>query len=210
MPGTRLPRSAHDDQPWRIHEIAPDFTVEDVWALPAFGRAGDFAALVELMSASDPAHSRSVPTRLLWGARDWLGRAFRLGRVSAPDDGRSRLPIPGTDQHSLVTRLPEDLQGTATGVHFAALPFAPLYRTDAEFAAEISNPTVHGVLHLGWIARGGGRYQGQMAVLVKPRGRFGQLYMTSIAPFRHLIVYPALLRQIDRSWRRRMSVTPPS
>jgi hypothetical protein len=206
----RLSRSAHDDQPWRIHEIAPDFTVEDVWALPANGSADDFAALLELMSASDPAHSRSVPTRLLWCARDWLGRVFHLGRVSAPDGAPGRLPIPGTDEYSLVTRLPDDLQGTASGVHFSALPFVPLYRTDVEFAAEISNPTVHGVLHLGWIARGGGRYQGQLAVLVKPRGRLGQLYMRSIAPFRHLIVYPALLRQIDGAWKRRMSVTPPS
>jgi hypothetical protein len=206
----RVPRSAHDDQPWRIHEIASDFTVEDVWALPANGSADDFAALVELMSTSDPAHSQSVPTRLLWCARDWLGRRVRLGRVSAPDGAPGRLPIPGTDEYSLVTRLPEELQGTATGVHFGALPFAPLYRTDVEFAAEISNPTVHGVLHLGWIERGDSHYQGQMAVLVKPRGRFGHLYMTSIAPFRHLIVYPALLRQIDRSWRRRMTVTPPS
>jgi len=206
----RVPRSAHGDQPWRIHEIAADFTVEDVWALPAFGGISDFDALLELISASDPAHSRSVPTRLLWRARDWLGRAFGLGRFSVPDGAPGRLPIPGTDEYSLVPRLPEDLRGTATGVHFGALPFALLYRTELEFAAEISNPTVHGVLHLGWIERGSGRYQGQMAVLVKPRGRFGQLYMTSIAPFRHLIVYPALLRQIDRGWRRRMTVTPPS
>jgi hypothetical protein len=206
----RLPTSAHEDQPWRIHELAPDFTVEDVWALPAFGGADDFEALLDLMTASDPAHSSSVPTRLLWRARDSLGRAFRLGGVSAPDDAPGRLPIPETDEYSLATRLPEDLQGTATGVRFAALPFTPLYRTDTEFAAELSNPTVHGVLHLGWVERGRGRCQGQMAVLVKPRGRLGKLYMTSIAPFRHLIVYPALLRQIDRGWRRRMTVTPSS
>jgi hypothetical protein len=32
--------------PWRIREIAPDFTVEDVWALPVYGGAGDFPALL--------------------------------------------------------------------------------------------------------------------------------------------------------------------
>ena len=206
----RLPRSAHDSQPWRIHEIAPDFTVEDVWALPAFGSADDFSVLLDLMTASDPAHSASLPTRLLWQARDWLGRLLRLGRVTAADEARSLLPIPGTEELSLATRLPDDLQATASGVHFAALPFTPLYRTDVEFAAEVSNPTVHGVLHLGWVERGGGRHQGQMAVLVKPRGRLGDAYMRAIAPFRHLIVYPALLRQIDRGWRHRMSVIPPS
>jgi hypothetical protein len=33
----RLPNAAHESLPWRIREIAPDFTVEDVWALPASG-----------------------------------------------------------------------------------------------------------------------------------------------------------------------------
>jgi Protein of unknown function (DUF2867) len=40
-----------------------------------------------------------------------------------------------------------------------------------------------------------------MAVYVKPRGRFGEQYMAFIAPFRHWVVYPALLRQIERKWQ---------
>ena len=35
----------------------------------------------------------------------------------------------------------------------------PLFRTDNEFAAELSNQTVHGVMHLAWVDRGEGRYQ---------------------------------------------------
>ena len=30
----RLPNAAHESRPWRIREIVPDFTLEDVWALP--------------------------------------------------------------------------------------------------------------------------------------------------------------------------------
>ena len=86
---------------------------------------------------------------------------------------------------------------------FGSLPFGPLYRTDTEFAAELSNQTVHGVMHLAWVEQGDGRYQGQMAVYVKPRGRLGQGYMELIKPFRHWIVYPALMRQIERRWNRR-------
>jgi hypothetical protein len=40
-----------------------------------------------------------------------------------------------------------------------------------------------------------------MAVLVKPNGLFGSAYMAAIRPFRHLIVYPPVLRQIGRAWR---------
>lgn len=79
----------------------------------------------------------------------------------------------------------------------------PLYRTDDEWAAEISNETVHGVVHLAWVSRGEGRYRGQMAVYVKPRGLLGEAYMRMIEPFRRFIVYPALMRQIGRAWEAR-------
>ena len=48
-----------------------------------------------------------------------------------------------------------------------------------------------------------GGYRGQMAVLVKPNGLLGTAYMAAIRPFRHLIVYPPMLRQIEREWRQR-------
>jgi Protein of unknown function (DUF2867) len=58
-------------------------------------------------------------------------------------------------------------------------------------------------MHLAWVDRGHDRYQGQMAVYVKPRGRLGKQYMAFIAPFRHWVVYPPLLRQIERAWQAR-------
>ena len=77
---------------------------------------------------------------------------------------------------------------------------------DDEWAVEIANRTVHGVLHLGWVRdEDGPGYHGQMAVLVKPNGRLGWAYMKAIAPFRHLIVYPTMLREFGREWRRRES-----
>jgi Protein of unknown function (DUF2867) len=203
----RLPNSEHESRPWRIREIASDFTLEDVWALPAHGGAEDFQALLELLVSSDMAEAESLPTRVLWRLRDRLGSWFDLGRISAPVDSNAegKLAIPGNDETSLAARLPEDLRGTAADLKFASLPFVSLYRTDVEFAAEISNKTVHGVMHLAWVDQGEGRYQGQMAVYVKPRGLFGQGYMALIKPFRYLIVYPALMRQTERTWNARMA-----
>jgi hypothetical protein len=202
----RLPNTAHESGPWRIREIVPDFTLEDVWALPAHGGAEDFQTLLEIAASSSPAGAGSLPTRVLWGVRDLLGSWFGLGGISDPVDGEDaagKLPIPGTTETSLAERLPEDLLGTATDLHFGSLPFAPLYRTDVEFAAELSNQTVHAVMHLAWVDRGAGHYQGQMAVYVKPRGRLGKGYMALIKPFRYWIVYPALMRQIERAWNAR-------
>ncbi len=199
----RLPNSAHESVEWRIQEIVPDFTLEDVWELPAQGGIEDFQDLLELMASSDPASADSWPTRALWRLRDRLGAWFDLGRISAPDAALGREPIPGADETSLAGRLPADLRATAADVDFGSLPFVPLYRTDVEFAAELSNRTVHGVMHLAWVAQGDGRYQAQMAVYVKPRGLFGKGYMALIKPFRYLIVYPALTRQTERMWKAR-------
>lgn len=202
----RLPNEAHESRSWRIREIVPDFVLEDVWALPANGRAEDFPVLFELMAESDPANADSLPTRLLWRLRDRLGDWFDLGGISAPVDGAANgLPIPGTSETSISERLPDDLRGTAADVDFGSLPFVPLYRTDDEFAAELSNRTVHGVMHLAWVELGEDRYQAQMAVYVKPRGSFGRRYMALIKPFRYLIVYPALTRQIERMWNARIA-----
>ena len=198
----RIPNSTHEAGPWRIREIVPDFTIEDVWALPVEGSAADFDGVLKLMAASDPSNADSAAARALWRLRDRLGEWFSLGRISEPTEGDegARLPIPGTSELSLEERLPADLKGTATEVDFGSLPFEPLYRTGDEFAAEVSNRTVHGVLHLAWVDRGAGRHQAQMAVYVKPRGAFGRSYMALIKPFRHLVVYPALMRQFERTW----------
>jgi hypothetical protein len=42
-----------------------------------------------------------------------------------------------------------------------------------------------------------------MAVYVKPNGRLGQVYMAAIRPFRHLLVYPPILREYERRWKER-------
>jgi len=202
----RLPNFEHESRPWRIREIATDFILLDVWALPVHGGAEDFQAVIEGATTADPANIDSPVTRLLWRARDLLGRWFGLGRISAavdqdPHDASGKLSIPSTNESSLTNRLPGDLRNTAEDLRFDHLPFVALFRTDIEFAAEVSNRTMHGVMHLAWVDQGEGRYQGQMAVYVKPRGPLGRAYLALIAPFRYLVVYPALIQQIEREWR---------
>jgi len=50
---------------------------------------------------------------------------------------------------SLRERLPADLREAPPGPVFESLPFTSLYLLVDEFAAEMANRTVHGVLHLG-------------------------------------------------------------
>jgi hypothetical protein len=192
----KLPDSAHASRPWRIHELAPDFRLEDVWALPTPGGPDDFPLLVEAFAAGDPEHDSPRLARALWAIRWKLGELFGW---DDPDTGvGSRVP-------TLRDRLPADLRDAPAGPAFDTLPFSPLYLLEDEWAAEIANKTVHGLMHLGWVQDEAGGYRGQMAVLVKPNGRFGSAYMTAIRPFRHLIVYPGAMRRIERQWREQVT-----
>jgi hypothetical protein len=204
----RLPNSAHEEHPWVIGRIAPDFQLLDVWALPVRGGADGFDVFLERMASFDPTTAGSTLSRALFWVR------LRLGALFGWDDATKQRPIPGRSETTLTARLPEHLWGSAEQLLLgetmrrAAGGFVPLYRTDDEWAAEISNETVHGILHLAWVEEGDGRYRAQMGVYVKPRGRLGGLYMKLIEPFRHLIVYPALMREIGRAWEGRDAVGP--
>lgn len=191
MDEARLPNSAHTSRPWRIHEIAGDFRLEDVWALPTPGGPDDFHRLVRRFAAADESESPSRLSRALFSIRWKLGELLGLDR---PATGI------GSRVTTLRERLPADLEAAPRGPKFEKLPFTSLYLLDDEWAAEVGNQTVHGVMHMGWVPDGTGGYRGQMAVLVKPNGVMGNAYMTAIRPFRHLIVYPAMLRQIERDW----------
>ncbi len=195
----RLPDSAHSSRAWRIHEIAPEFRLEDVWALPVHGEKRDFHSLVQELCAGDPSQS-SWLVRALWSAR------WKIGELLGWDEEQAGL---GERVSTLHERLPSDLRD-APGPAFDALPFTSLYLIEDEFAAEIANRTMHGVMHLSWTADGTGGYRGQMAVLVKPNGLLGDMYMAAIRPFRHLIVYPAMMRQIEREWDAIRSRHPPA
>jgi hypothetical protein len=188
----RLPDAAHTSQPWRIHELASDFRIEDVWALPTPGGPDDFPRLIAEMTAGPASNPSSSLAGLLFAIRWKLGELFGW---DDPDDGLgARVP-------TLRDRLPADLHQAPTGPTVDGLPFTPVYLLRDEWAAEIANRTMHGVLHVGWVPDGSGGYRGQMAVLVKPNGLLGRGYMAAIKPFRHLIIYPGMMRQIERRWQ---------
>ncbi|MFG2098688.1 DUF2867 domain-containing protein [Streptomyces sp. NPDC048612] len=193
----RLPDSAHTARPWLIHALASDFRLEDVWALPTPGGPDDLPRLVRQMTSGDGRFSSA--TRGLFALR------WKLGRLLGWDRPGSGL---GVRVRTLRDRLPADLRDAPPGPGFRALPLTPVYLTDDEWAAEVANRTVHAVMHIGWVPDGAGGHRGQMAVLVKPNGRFGAAYMAVIRPFRHLLVDPALMRMIGHAWQNRADNVP--
>jgi hypothetical protein len=192
-----LPVTEHTSRPWRIHEIAPDFQVLDVWAFRAPGSGpDDLPVMLAAIQAAEERDGDPLLVRFLFAVR------WKLGALLGWDDPQEGL-ADGGRVTALSERLPDDLRQPISGTSMPGLPFTYLYDLPDERAMELANKTVHGVAHHGWVPTENGEYELRMAVLVKANGSFGRAYMAAIAPFRHLIVYPAMTRQWERAWRDR-------
>ncbi|MEO8180466.1 MAG: DUF2867 domain-containing protein [Deltaproteobacteria bacterium] len=193
----RLPRSAQDEQPWLVRELASDFTLDEVWEFPITADASKGETFRSFCQLEDAA--RGEP---LSGPAEWLVQ-FRLllGKLGL-DRASNQLPIPGCTETSLRERLkPEDRQPVPE--LDARFPFRMVYDRDTERLIEFSNGSVHGLLHLSWARKTDTLNAPRMAVYVKPRGWFGRMYMDLIYPFRVLVVYPAIMRASKLRWERR-------
>jgi hypothetical protein len=188
----RLSKAAYTDQPWRIHEFTADFAVEDVWSFRTPGAGpDDFKAMLAAIRAGGGLGKQPPLAKFLFAVRWKLGALFGW---DAPSSGV------GERTQSIHDRLPADLRDAPRGQDDDGMPLKAVYELDQEAARELVNKTVHAVMHLGWVRGENGDHELRMAVLVKPNGVFGRLYMAAIAPFRYLIVYPALTRRWEQAW----------
>ncbi|MFI1918542.1 DUF2867 domain-containing protein [Nocardia sp. NPDC020380] len=191
----KLPATDFTNRPWRIHDLTPDFTVEDVWTFRTPGAGPhDFPAMLTALE-TDGGLNRNPPlVQFLFAVR------WKLGALLGWDGPGQGI---GTRIPSLRDRLPPNLRETPIERTFPNTPFTLVYELDDECAIELANQTVHAIAHLGWVPSPTGEYELHMTALVKPNGLCGQLYMAGIKPFRYLIVYPALTRQWEAAWHNR-------
>jgi hypothetical protein len=186
----RLEPELHAKQPWRVHELAHDFVLIDLWEIPIGAEPARFAELQRLIAATRPDGNRAAT--FLFRLREQLGHWFKW------DDERN-LPIPGCVETSLTVRLTDaDRQRSHTGrlPDERLVSFRPIYQFDNESLQEISNRTIHALLHLSWAEGSSPR----LAIYVKYRGLMSRLYMALIKPFRHTLIYPSWIRKIQRAW----------
>jgi hypothetical protein len=202
----RLPIEEHRKHAWLVSTLAPDFELLDVWRYPLeVDQRVPLDRFIDFMQSSQ---------RDLVSSRGAAGALFRLrsilGRMFGWDDDKGQrspaLPIPGCDETSLRDRLTDaDLEGKTHDFSDAFLEgtpssFKPVYRRENESLLEISNHTVHAMMHLGRVPISATKWSPQLGVYVKARGRLGGFYMALIAPFRHYIVYPAMMRTAKKGW----------
>ncbi|MDJ0789605.1 MAG: DUF2867 domain-containing protein [Myxococcota bacterium] len=196
----QLPLQVHESHPWRVHEVAHDFRLLDVWRFPLTLDADvSFERFTEFLTATQRELGEGHgPAAQLMRLRAKLGEWFGWDAETAPR------PIPGSRDVSVRQRLEEsdaELGLEELADELGAAEFSPVYRLEDEALLEISNGTVHALMHLGRFPLDEvGRWAPQMAIYVKERGALGRAYMALISPFRHWIVYPAMMRAVERSW----------
>ncbi len=208
--------AAHMSRPWRVHSLAADFALHDVWEFPidADPRRESFADFYRVFteralrfdakplysfwprSSRDALHLfRMGALGVLIGVRRLLGRLFRWDHPAEP------LAIPDHAESSVGERLSDEdrARNRSSGPRSGPFDFDTVYVFEHEALHEVSNKTIHALLHLSWVPDGD-RSQVWMAVYVKSRGWQSDAYMALIKPFRYAFVYPALIEHMVRTW----------
>ena len=127
-----------------------------------------------------------------------LGLRRRIGALFGWDHQR-----PAWNAESYANRLsPADRAQSLVAPGTPDGNFRLLYRFDDEQLSELRNATVHAFVSLSIRPMPSG-YLAYAGVFVQPVHRFTRLYMGAIAPFRRLVVYPAVLRTVQSAWAQR-------
>jgi Protein of unknown function (DUF2867) len=185
----RIAPSEFRSRSLRVHELLHDVPLEDAWAIPLPG-GGAGRTIEDLRTAFNAGRKAAPPVvRALFWLRGRIGDMFGWDQVR-----------PAWTADSYVERLtPADrarslaIPGTPDG------EFSLLYRFEDEQLAELRNATVRAFLSLS-IRPAPDGYLVYLGVFVQPVHGFTKLYMAAIRPFRHWIVYPALLRSVQIAW----------
>jgi uncharacterized protein DUF2867 len=179
-------------RPLRVHALLHDVPLEDVWAIPlAGGGAGRTIQDLRAVMVAGRAAAPTVVQGLFW-------LRGRIGNLFGWDHQR-----PAWNAESYADRLsPADRAQSLVAPGTPDGSFRLLYRFEDEQLGELRNATVHAFLSLS-IRQTPSGYLAYVAVFVQPVHRFTRLYMAAIAPFRRLVVYPAVMRTMQRAWAER-------
>jgi hypothetical protein len=187
-----------------VHDLASDFRLLDVWRIPIRAAPGrdSFERFVRVFLNNGIETGNGVADAL-FRLRLALGKWFRWDEPQ---------PIPGETRASVADRLTDE-DGAANRIASIVVPpqpvaVHPIYLFDEEALVEITNRTIHALLHLSFVPADEGRKDVAMAVYIKSRGVLSDVYMAMIGPFRHWIVYPALIQQLKTQWGRSEQSSP--
>lgn len=187
-----MTKAEFKQKPLRVHRFLADVPLHDIWViqLPGGGDGRTLADFQRLLAFGDLQRANPMVAGL-FKLRWLLGRLFRW------DDKNIALPAV-----SYVHRLTDDDRqrssvepGSDTDLGHV------IYRFENEALSEIINGTVH-AFALTAMEHTADGYTVFLGIYVKKVNWFTPFYMALIDPFRKLIVYPAIIRNLQRTWVR--------
>jgi hypothetical protein len=186
----RIDPSTFQEIDLRVHTFLSDVPIHDVWRVQLAPRAGnpDVRTVREMMSGERLPTLNPV-VRGLFAFRAFLGRLFGWDRERADRSARSFEQRLTDDDRKRSLEPPGKLDG----------PFRVLYVFPNEGLTEAINRTVHAFLCLALVPNRDG-YALYWAIYVRPGKALTRFYMALIDPFRQWIVYPSILRRVQRAW----------
>src|SRR5712692_10083124 len=175
----------------RCHVVLSDVPLHDVWAIPLRGGGPGRSIQYARAIVFGDRRPSTLAVRGLFALRSALGRAFEWDDEHHDPSGVSYV--------NRLTEADRAQSQVAPGTREGR--FRALYVLGDEALLELRNATVHAFVALALTPRPGG-YTLYLAIYVRPVSRLTALYMALIDPFRRLVVYPALGRQIQERWSR--------
>jgi hypothetical protein len=193
----KLKKEIYNQYDWKVSKIANDFTLVDAWELPIYIKTSKNVTLKKvcdiILQGMSGKRNIYKLTTLLHKIRRVLG--VQLGW----DNDVNSLPIPGCREKSVRERMFLK-ENKIEKYKLNNIEFNIVYNNENELLMELSNNTVHGMLHFCWIDETIRNKKVRMAAFVKTRGALGKIYMAIIKPFRVFIVYPALMISSKENW----------
>ncbi|HEX2906600.1 MAG TPA: DUF2867 domain-containing protein [Phototrophicaceae bacterium] len=183
-------------KPFRVHELLADVPLHDIWVfhLPG-GKDGLTAADFEILvfGMMDELQERNPAVKGLFQLRFFLGRIFHW------DDAQ-----PQRDQAlSYVNRLtPADRARSRVEPGSKSELGWVVYEFDNEWLTEFINDTVQGFAFVG-VDRQANEYTLYFTIYVKPISWITPFYMALIDPFRRILIYPTMMRNVHQQWQQK-------
>jgi len=177
--------------PLRVHDFLAGVPLHDVWSID-LPRARSGITLDEFWRTAGACLCTPTPlVRALLNIRLFVGRRLGWDRepaAAAWETFTTRLTTADRSR-SLA------LAGTCEGL------FRVVYRFENEQLLELINRTAHAAALSALVETANG-YRFYFGVYVRSVSRFTPIYMALIGPFRRLIVYPSLLRNVRAKWNK--------
>lgn len=194
----RLVPAEFQAKDFRVNSFLDDVPLHDVWVFRLQG--GDEGLTLrdaqEVLAEFSPLDANTA-VALLVGFRMFFGGLIGLDDEKYFDQRSSYTNRLTEEDRALSLEQPE-----ATGELFR-----PVYRFDNEQLAEMMNRTAHAFFCMA-IEPAGDGYTMYWAIYVRETGGLTPIYMSLIDPFRRYIVYPAIVRSVERTWAARWNEQP--